>query len=262
LTALCALTTFVLGALSLTTTTGAASAATTGSAVTTSTAASASTTTTTAPTTTTTTTTKTPDSAEQWVVDAIAAEEHLGSVRIDGKITQGKSQILLDLLVNGDGEGGGVFIQQGNLIKIEHVGTLLYFNAPKKFWATHGTTAQTKQYGGKWLELSAASQQFEAFDQFLDPTALTTAAFAGLPTPLVLAKPTTFAGHKVVVVKAASTTKGKTSTDVMDIGEASPHYVYKIVDDTPSEVGTVVFSHYGKPVALTVPPESLNLTSS
>ena len=65
-------------------------------------------------------------------------------MRIDGKITQGKSVILLDLLVNGDGDGGGVFV--------------------------------------------------------------------------------------------------------------------KIVNDTPGEVGTLVFSHYGKALSLTVPPDAINLS--
>ena len=37
-------------------------------------------------------------------------------------------------------------------------------------------------------------------------------------------------------------------------------FVYKIVNDTPGEVGTLVFSHYGKAVALTVPPDAINLS--
>lgn len=199
---------------------------------------------------------------DQWVLGAITAEQNLGSVRIDGKVTQGKSQILLDVLVNGDGEGGGVFIEQGNLIKVERVGTLLYLNAPKKFWASHAAAAQTHQYGGKWLALNAADKRFVSFDQFLDPTTLVVAAFQGHTTPLTMGKPTQFAGHKVIVVKTSSTANGKKTTETMYIGRASPHYVYKIVDDTPDEVGTIVFSHYGKPVSLTVPPEPINLTNS
>jgi hypothetical protein len=196
------------------------------------------------------------------VLGAIAAEERLGSVRVDGKVTEGKAQILLDLLVNGDGEGGGVFIQQGNLIKIERVGTLLYLNAPKKFWALHATAAQTKVYGGKWLALNAADKRFVSFDQFLDPAALVAAAFQGHTTPLTMGKPTKFAGHKVVVVKDSSKVNGKTISETMYIAAANPHYVYKIVDNTSTQVGTIVFSHYGKAVPLTVPPEPINLTNS
>jgi hypothetical protein len=36
--------------------------------------------------------------------------------------------------------------------------------------------------------------------------------------------------------------------------------VYKIVNDTPGEVGTLVFSRYGNPLPLTVPPEAVNLS--
>jgi hypothetical protein len=226
-----------------------------------STAATAATTTTTTSTTTTTTTTPSGSiPADTWVLKAVAAEQHVGSVQVAGKITQGKSQILLQLLVNGDGEGGGEFVQEGSLIKIERVGPLLYFNAPAKFWTTHASAAQTKTYGGKWIELSAVDPRFTSFDQFLDAADLVVAAFQGHTTPLTVSRPTTFAGHKVVVVKDTVTSKGKTSTGLMYIAAKGPALVYKIVDDTPGDVSTVVFQHYGKGVTLTVPPNAINLT--
>ena len=245
-----------------------AGAATTGAAVTTTTAAPT-TPTTTAPTTTTTapanasTTTTFPagaTAADKWVIRAITAEQKFGSVHVVGKITQGKAQIVLELLVNSDGEGGGEFVQDGNLIKIERVGPLLYFNAPTKFWATHATAAQAKTYGGKWIEFSAVDSRFTSFDQFLSAADLVVAAFQGHTAPLTVSKPTTFAGHKVVIVKDTVTTNGKKSTGLMYIAAKGPALVYKIVDDTPGDVSTVVFQHYGKGVTLTVPPNAINLT--
>jgi hypothetical protein len=214
-------------------------------------------------TTTTTTPTTIPAGstpADTWILKAVAAEQHVGSVQVAGKITQGKSQILLQLLVNGDGEGGGEFVQQGSLIKIERVGPLLYFNAPAKFWAMHAGAAQTKAYGGKWIELSAVDPRFTSFDQFLDAADLVVAAFQGHTAPLTVSRPTTFAGHKVVVVKDTVTSKGKTSTGLMYIAAKGPALVYKIVDDTPGNVSTVVFDHYGKGATLTVPPNAINLS--
>ena len=220
--------------------------------------AAARSTTTSAPSTTSTSIP--PSRADTWLVKAIGAEQKVGSVRIDGKITQGKSVILLDLLVNGDGEGGGVFVQSGSIIRIERVGPLLYFNAPKKFWASHATAAQTNQYGGKWLEFSALDARFVSFDQFLSASDLVSAAFQGHPTPLGLGRATTFAGHKVVVVKDTVTTNGKKSTGLMYIAAKGRPVVYKIVNDTPGEVGTLVFSHYGRALPLTVPPDAINLS--
>jgi len=214
--------------------------------------------------TTTTTTTSAPSAAtlaDKWILKAVAAEQHFGSVQVAGKITQGKSQILLQLLVNADGEGGGEFVQQGNLIKIERVGPLLYFNAPTKFWtASHATAAQTKTYGGKWIELSAVDPRFTSFDQFLDAADLVVAAFQGHTTPLTVGRPTTFAGHKVVVVKDTVTSNGKRSTGLMYIAATGPALVYKIVNDTPGDVSMVVFDHYGKGATLTVPPNAINLS--
>jgi hypothetical protein len=160
--------------------------------------------------------------ADKWVQKAVAAEQHFGSVHVVGKISQGESDILLELLVNSDGEGGGEFVQNGNLIKIERVGPLLYFNAPTKFWATHATAAQTKVYGGKWIEFSAVDERFTSFDQFLDAADLAVAAFPGHTAPLTLGRPTTFAGHKVVVVKDMVVSNGKQSTGLMDIAANGP----------------------------------------
>ena len=244
-----------------------ASAATTGAAATTTTAPPAATTTTTTTATpapagasTTTTFPAGATTADKWVIRAITAEQKFGSVHVVGKITQGKSQIVLELLVNSDGEGGGEFVQDGNLIKIERVGPLLYFNAPTKFWRTHATAAQAKTYGGKWIEFSAVDPRFTSFDQFLSAADLVVAAFQGHTAPLTVSKPTTFAGHKVVIVKDTVTVKGKKSTGLMYIAAKGPALVYKIVDDTPGDVSTVVFQHYGKGVTLTVPPNAINLT--
>ena len=99
-----------------------------------------------------------------------------------------------------------------------------------------------------------------SFDQFLSASDLVSAAFQGHPTPLSVGRPTTFAGHKVVIVKDTVTTNGKKSTGLMYIAAKGRPVVYKIVNDTPGEVGTLVFSHYGKALPLTVPPDAINLS--
>ena len=242
-------------AAAITTLPSVAAAATTG--------APSSTAPTSAPTTTSTTKPATGSASEPaspadaWLLKAITAEERFGSVRIQGKVTQGKSVLVLDLLVNGDGEGGGVIVQDGSVIKLERVGTLLYFNAPKKYWSARATAAQADAYGGKWIELPAADTRFLSFDEFLDAAVLVAATFQGDTSTLTLGKTTKFAGRKVVVLKDAVSVKGTRSTGLMDIGTGSPHYVYKIVESTPGDSSTLVFDHYGKAVTLTVPPEPI-----
>ncbi len=63
-----------------------------------------------------------------------------------------------------------------------------------------------------------------------------------------------------MIVKDTVTTNGKKSTGLMYIAAKGPALVYKIVDDTPGDVSTVVFQHYGPGVTLTVPPNAINLT--
>jgi hypothetical protein len=224
--------------------------------------AKSTTTTTKAASTTTTTTTKAagPTAADRWLLKAIGAEAKFGSVRIDGKINQGKTPIYLDLVVNADGEGGGTFIQNGFNIQLERVGPILYFNAPKKYWQKSASAAQAKLYGGKWLEISALDGRFVSFDQFLDADDLVFAAFEGHTTPLSVSKPTTYQGHRVVIVKETVVTNGKRATGYMYIAAKGKPVVYKIINDTPGDQSTIVFSHYGKAVTLSVPPNAINLT--
>ncbi|HSZ37537.1 MAG TPA: hypothetical protein VK773_10640 [Acidimicrobiales bacterium] len=202
----------------------------------------------------------TPSQADAWLLKAIGAEAKIGSVRIDGKIQQNKTVIYLDLVVNADGEGGGTFIQDGYNIELERVGTLLYFNAPKKYWEKTATAAQANTYGGKWLEISALDSRFVSFDQFLDADDLVFAAFEGHTTPLTMGRSTMFQGHKVVVVRETVVSNGKRATGSMYIGATGKPVVYKIVNDSPENQSTIVFSRYGKAVALTVPPNAINLT--
>jgi hypothetical protein len=207
-----------------------------------------------------TTTTTAAGNADRWLVEAIGHEARIGSVRIDGKITQGKSTTYLDLLVNGDGEGGGTFIQDGYDIQIERVGPVLYFNAPKSFWERSAPKAQADEYGGRWLEFPAVDSRFISFDQFLSADDLVSATFQGHKAPLTVGPPTTYQGHKVVIVKETEKANGKTATGSMYIAATGPDIVYRIDDDSPGEVSTIVFTHYGKAVALTVPPNVVNLS--
>jgi hypothetical protein len=216
------------------------------------------TTTTVAPTTTPATVVS---AADTWLIRAIGAEGKAGSVRINGSIKQGKTTIALNLLVNSDGEGGGTFVQEGSTIHLKRVGPLLYFNAPTKFWSSHATKAQTKSYGGKWIEVSALDSRFQSFDQFLDATDLVTAVFQGHTNPLTLSQPkATYQGHKIVIVGDQVTVKGKKYSGQMYIAATGKAVVYKIIDKSASENGIINFSHYGKAVSIVVPPNPINLS--
>ncbi|HEX3793386.1 MAG TPA: hypothetical protein VHV57_02675 [Acidimicrobiales bacterium] len=211
--------------------------------------------------TTTTTTTAPPTPADTWLIRAIGAEAKVGSVRVQGTIKQGKTNIKVDFVVNGDGEGGGTFQQSGSTIQLKRVGPLLYFNAPTKFWRTNSTTgaAQAKTYGGKWIEVSALDSRFQSFDQFLNVSDLVTAVFQGHTTPLTL-KSGTYQGHKIKIVADKVTSKGKTSSGEMYIAATGKPVVLKIIDRGPTNGSTFVFTSYGKAKGITTPPEPINLT--
>jgi hypothetical protein len=216
-------------------------------------------TTTTAPKATTTTT-KPLSKADQWLTKALKTEISVGSVHIDGSVKQGKKTIGFHLVVNGNGDGGGTFTQQGNTVHILRLGPLLYFKAPMAFWTKNAPPQQAQTYGGRWIELSSLDVRFQSFDQFLDAADLVAAVFQGHPRPLTVGKPTSYNGHQVVVVKEVARKNGKTSTGTMYIGASGKAYVYRILNDTPGDVSNLVFSNYGKAIPVTVPPNAINLT--
>jgi hypothetical protein len=202
---------------------------------------------------------------DAWLKKAIAAETKVGSVHINGNIVQGKTGIVLSLLVNGDGEGGGSFTQEGSRIQLKRVGSLLYFNAPQKYWASHANAAQTKAYGGKWIEVNALDARFQSFDQFLNAGDLAAAVFQGYTRPLTVSKPTTLNGHKVVIISDTATAKGKKSSVQkssvqMYIAASGTPYVLKIIDRGATQTTTLNFTAYGNPVSISTPPEPINLT--
>jgi lipocalin len=211
--------------------------------------------------TTTTTTVAPPTPGDTWLIRAIGAEAKVGSVRVQGNVNQNGLKFKVDFLVNGDGEGGGTFVQAGSTIQLKLVGTLLYFNAPQKFWRTDSTTGatQAKEYGGKWIEVSALDSRFQSFDQFLNASDLVTAVFQGHTTPLKLSS-STYQGHKVKVVSNKVTVKGKVSSGQMYIAATGTPVVLKIIDRGPTNNSTFTFSDYGKAKSITIPPEPINLT--
>ena len=216
-------------------------------------------TTTTAPSATTTTI-KPLSKADQWLAKALKTEISVGSVHIDGSVKQGTQPIGFHLVVNGNGDGGGTFVQHGNTVHILRLGPLLYFKAPTAFWVKNATPQQAQSYGDRWIELSSLDVRFQSFDQFLDAADLVASVFQGHPRPLTVGRPTTYHGHQVVIVKEVARKNRKTSKGYMYIGATGKAYVYRILNDTPGEVSNLVFSHYGKAIAITVPPNAINLT--
>jgi hypothetical protein len=69
-------------------------------------------------------------------------------------------------------------------------------------------------------------------------------------------------GHKVVLVSESLTTNGKKSSGQMWIEADGPPRALKIISKGPGQTTTIIFSHFGKPVAISIPPEAINLTQA
>jgi hypothetical protein len=215
---------------------------------------------------TTTTTTTTPpvvSQADTWLIKAIGAQTKVGSVRVNVAETVGKTKKAFALLVNGDGEGSGTLTQGKSIIRMKIAGVLLYFNAPKSYWAAHSTAEQAAAYGNKWIEISALDPRFTAFDEFFNPGQLVAAVFLGHTTPLSFSKPKAkLMGHKVNLVSESVTTSGKKSSGQIYIQADGPPRALKIISKGPSQTTVITFTHFGKAVSISIPPEAINLTQA
>jgi hypothetical protein len=238
------------------------SAAPAGGAPTTTTAPPATTTTTAPPPTTTTTAPEPPLTGAASLAwhRAIATEAALGSVHIKGSIHQGSEVIDFTLLVNGDGEGGGTFAEEGSTFQLERVATMIYFNASKRFWTAHGSTSQAAKFAGKWIQVSALNSQFASFDQFLNAGDLASSVFRGYTAPLSM-KRTRWHGRRVERIsdQTTGTSSSAASAAAMYVAAQGRPYVVAITYHTPSETGSINFSRYGRAVSISVPPEPISL---
>ena len=200
--------------------------------------------------------------ADTWLLKAIGAEAKIGSVRIDGKIQQNKTVIYLDLVVNGDGEGGGTFIQNGFNIELERVGPAPLLQRTEEVLAEDRhrprrptPTGASGSRSRLWTPASSPSTSSSTLTTSCSPHSRATRH------PSRWGSPRRIQGHKVVIVKetVVSQRQARRPATCTSRSTGKP-IVYKIVNDSPSNKSTIVFSHYGKAVPLTVPPNAINLT--
>ena len=133
--------------------------------------------------------------ADQWVLRGHRApSSKLGSVHIDGKITQGKSRDP-PRSARERRRRGRRRLRPGRQPHQDRAGRHRSSTSTRRRSSGPATprAAQTKAYGGKWIEISALDARFTSFDQFLDAADLVAAAFEGHTTPLTVSRPTTFA---------------------------------------------------------------------
>ncbi len=185
----------------------------------------------------------------QNATDVLAASREAlraaSSVQLTGTVFDNGSAIRLDLTLAAGNDSQGTLTINNADVQLIKIGSDVYIKGDTDFLKkyTGNNTAVLNQLNGKWLK-TATTTDFDLF---------TLDGFAGLlkgGTGNQAVNPTvtrsTLDGQKVVVV----TQKDGSTLDIANTGPALPLKL----DSKGSNGGTVTFTNYNKPAAITAPP--------
>jgi hypothetical protein len=191
---------------------------------------------------------KSPDQIAGSVTNAASSVK---SVHVFGSIVNSGTPITLDLnLVSGKG-GGGQMSESGLSFQIISLGQKVYLKGSSAFWRHFGGAAAAQLFNGKWLR-APASGQFASVAQLTDLQLLFSKLLSS-HGKLAKAGTSTVDGQKVLAVN--DTTQGGT----LYVATSGKPYPVEIVK-SGSQGGHIVFDRFNKPVSLSAPKSSIDIS--
>jgi hypothetical protein len=174
------------------------------------------------------------------------------SVHIAGSIVSEGKPISLNMeLVAGKG-GKGTIAQEGFSIDLVQVGGNVYINGSDAFYKHVAGATAAQLLHGKWLKAPAGSGELASLSSLTNLSKLVDAALANHGS-LAKDSQTTVNGQQVVGLK--DTSKGGT----LYVATTGSPYPIEIVK-SGSEGGKVVFDRWNKPVTLSAPAGSIDIS--
>jgi hypothetical protein len=191
-------------------------------------------------------------SPEEIVAAARHAAAGAATVHIAGStVSEGKPISLNMELVAGKGAKGRITLE-GVSIDVIEVENAFYVSGSAAFYRRVAGPAAAALLQGKWLKAPAGAGDFSSLRQLTDLGTLIDSALASHGA-LAHAGTATIAGQKAVGV--TDTTKGGT----LYVAATGTPYPLEIVKSaTPP--GRISFDRWNQPVALTPPPNAINIT--
>lgn len=191
-------------------------------------------------------------SAQDIVKESQRAADGASSVHVSGKLNSSGTPITLDLnLVAGKGARGEIS-QNGLSFKLILVGNTAYISGSPAFYRSLGGTAAAQLFNGKWLKSSATSGDFASFSQLGNMRKLLDSTLTG-HTQIEKGSTSTVNSQQAIAIN--DTDKGGTLY-VATTGQPYPLQISK----TGSESGKIDFDEWNKPVAISAPSNSVDLS--
>jgi hypothetical protein len=183
-----------------------------------------------------------------------AAATGASAVHVSGSIVSGGVPISIDLqLVAGQG-GKGQISENGLSFQLVQVGGYAYISGSSAFYSHFAGSAAAQLLQGKWLKASATTGSLASLASLTDLHRLLESALAKTGASLTKGSVTTVEGQRVVPVTDSSAEGG--TLYVATTGQPFPVQISK----SGAGGGKIVFSEWNKPVTLTAPANSVDLS--
>ncbi len=194
--------------------------------------------------------------AEQPAADiqkaAVADMKALDSVTMEGKLTQGDTELGLELSLNTDGDCTGSLTQGDGTAQLVSTGGKSYLKGDEAFWTgTAGGADQGKAIlavlGDKW---ALFPQSTGGFAEICDLDQLLSSLGDG-KSKLTKGDVSDVDGEEVVAV----TSKADDGDTVAKVATGDKHYILEISKDGGTDSGSFSFSKFDEPVDVQAPAE-------
>ena len=191
-------------------------------------------------------------SADQIVAAAKAAASSATSVHAYGSGSDNGVPLVINLHIVAGKGGKGSLSEHGLSFQLVRIGSTAYIKGSSAFYKRFAGAAAAQLLQGKWLKASATSGQLAALTPLTDLSKFFDTALANHGK---LAKSETKTVHGVEVIGVKDTTKGGVLY-VATSGKAYPIEVTK----TGASGGTLTFDQWNQPVALSPPPNAVDIS--
>jgi hypothetical protein len=191
-------------------------------------------------------------SPEAIVTATTKAAEAAKSVEVSGSMTQGGTNVGLDLKMVAHVGATGWVSEQGKRFNMVLDGNVLYIKAGTAFWTSFGNAAVAKVLEGKWLK-TPATGSYASVAKLGDLQTFFTEVF-GHHGALSKTGTKTIDGTKVVGLRDAK------QGGVLYVATTGKPYPIELNGDAGSGSGKLSFSGYGNTFKITPPADSVSLT--
>jgi len=200
-------------------------------------------------------------SPAQLVNDAVDAANTAGTLEFIDRTKIGNDTQILTGSISAPAAAERLQTTGQQPISVQLLGSNVYFNAgAPALQGVLGLSATTSQaYSGKWISLQESDAPFSNLTNELT---IASELNTYIPsTHLVMGKPTTIAGHRVIPVSgrpsSSPATQGKMENVALFVSVSSPHLpvggTLTLVDHKKIQREVAAFSEWGRPVNFSAP---------